>query len=312
MLKDGFYLYFLDKVKKTADRSVQLSGYSSFKIGGRADYFFEATSISELKSAILTALKFPQSYYVIGGGYNILFDDDGFRGLIIRNKAEGIKLLKNGEVEVLSGTLLNQLTQFLEEKGISGLEFMAGIPGTVGGAIFGNAGAFSQSIGDCLDRAFFIDRHGKDIRVRKDFFEFSYRQSSLKKKHRILTKAVFKLQKGDKSKIREITERDLKMREKKHTSKNIPCAGSYFKNPVLPDGKREAVGPLLEAVGARDLRIGDAAVFSGHANFIINKGNASAKDVLSLAQELKKRVREKFGIELEEEVIFIPATSSIP
>jgi len=312
MPEKRFDIHFLDKVKKPLRQNINLSDYSSFRVGGEADYFFEATSIDELKRAILLVRQYPLPYYLIGGGYNILFDDDGYRGLIIRNKVKGLIKREKEEVEVLSGVSLRELLQFLTERGLTGLEFLAGIPGTLGGAISSNAGAFNQGIGDFLSGAFLLDREGKEIQVQKDYFEFSYRQSSLREKQAILLKAVFKVQGGDKKRVKESIEENLKIRKSKHPSEETACAGSYFKNPVLPDGKKVSAGLLLDQVGAKDLRIGRAAVYQGHANFIINLDRASAKDILSLAQELKERVKDKFSVELEDEVIFLPASSSTP
>jgi UDP-N-acetylmuramate dehydrogenase len=312
MPEEHFDNLFLDKVKKPLQLNISLSDYSNFRIGGKADYLFEATSLDELKKAILLARQHPLPYYLIGGGYNILFADDGYRGLVIRNIVNGIGMLAKEEVEVLSGTSLRQLLQFLTERGLTGLEFLAGIPGTIGGAISSNAGAFNESIGSYLTEAFLLDKEGREVRVQRDYFAFGYRQSQLREKQAILLKAAFKVQKGDKKIVKESIEENLKIRKSKHPSEKAACAGSYFKNPVLPDGKKVSAGFLLDRVGAKGLKKGRAAVYPGHANFIINLDRASAKDVLSLAQELKERVREKFKVELEEEVIFLPATSSMP
>ncbi|KPK78752.1 MAG: hypothetical protein AMJ89_00425 [candidate division Zixibacteria bacterium SM23_73] len=309
MPEKQFGIHFLDKVKKPLRQNINLGDYSSFRIGGKADYFFEATSIDELKKAILLAREYPLPYYLIGGGYNILFDDNGYRGLIIRNMVIGVKMRGKEKVEVLSGTSLRQLIQFLSDRGLTGLEFLAGIPGTIGGAISGNAGAFNKSIGNFLTEAFLLDKEGKEVQVQKDYFAFSYRKSQLREKQAVLLKAVFMVQEGDKNKVKESIEENLKIRKNKHPSEEIACAGSYFKNPVLPDGKKVSAGFLLDQIGAKGLRAGRAAVYPGHANFIVNLDKASAKDVLSLAQELKERVKEKFKVELEEEVIFLPATS---
>jgi len=310
MPEKHFDIHFLDEVKKPLRQNINLSDYSSFRIGGKADYFFETASLVELKKAILLARQDPLPYYLIGGGYNILFDDDGYRGFIIRNMTRGIRM-RGEEVEVLSGTSLKQLLQFLTERGLAGLEFLAGIPGTIGGAISSNAGAFNQGIGDYLTEAFLLDKEGKEVQVQKDYFKFSYRQSDLGKKQVILLKTVFKVKREDKEKVKKSIEENLKIRRDKHPPEETACAGSYFKNTVLPDGKKVSAGFLLEQVGAKSLRVGRAAVYPGHANFIINLDRASAQDVLSLARELKERVKEKFGVELEEEVIFLPASSSI-
>ena len=311
MPEKHFDIHFFDKIKKPLQKNISLSDYSNFRIGGKADYFFEATSVDELKKAILLARQYPLPYYLIGGGYNILFDDDGYRGLIIRNKVKGVRMRRKEEIEVLSGTSLRQVLQFLTERGLAGLEFLAGIPGTIGGAISSNAGAFDKSIGNFLTEALLLDKEGKEIQVKKDYFAFSYRESQLREKQAVLLKAVFKVQEGDKKKVKYSIEENLKIRKSKHPSEETACAGSFFKNPVLPDGKKVSAGFLLDQAGAKDLKVGRAAVYKGHANFIINLDKASAKDVLLLAQELKDRVREKFSVELDEEVIFIPATSSM-
>jgi UDP-N-acetylmuramate dehydrogenase len=312
MPKKRFNLHFLDKVKKPLRQDINLHDYSSFRIGGKADYFFEAASLDELKKAILLAREYPLPHYLIGGAYNILFDDHGFRGLMIRNMARGIRTLGEEKIEVLSGTSLRQLLHFLTERGLAGLEFLAGIPGTIGGAIFSNAGAFNQSIGNFLTEALLLDKEGREVRVQNGYFEFNYRESQLRKKQAVLLKAVFKIQRGDKRKVEKAIEENLKIRKSKHPSEETACAGSYFKNPCMPDGTKVSAGFLLDQVGAKSLRVGRAAVYPGHANFIINLDRASAQDVLSLARELKERVKGKFGIELEEEVIFLPASSSLP
>lgn len=303
---------FRTEVKRTLRRSVSLRLYSNFKIGGRADFFFAARSPEELQSSIRFAHSSNLPYYVIGSGTNILFDDEGFRGLIIKSEVQGMDRLKEGRIEALSGTVLSDLVEFTAAEGLRGLEFAAGIPGTVGGAIFGNAGAFGRCIGDVLEEATLLDKQGREFLVDNKHFEFSYRHSLLKWRHSTLLRAVFRLKKGDKEKIRAEIEENLRKRAARHPSSKTACAGSYFKNPVLADGTKAAAGYLLDKAGAKGLKVGDAAVFPGHANFIINLGRAEAKDVLLLAQELKSRVKKEFGVELEEEVIYLPANFSTP
>lgn len=311
--KPDFPEHFLDNVGKPLKKSVLLNGYSNFKIGGKADYFFEATSIPELTKSILLAREHSFPYFIIGAGYNLLFDDDGFRGLIIKNNVKGITQRgKKEEIEALAGTPLRGLIQFSIDKGLSGFEFLAGIPGTVGGAVFSNAGAFGDSIGKFLKDAEILNRKGKRVKVKRDYFEFRYRHSVLSKKYDVFLRAVFELHQGDKEEIKAHIEENLEKRRSNHPPEEVACAGSYFKNPVLPDGGRVSAAHFLDKVGAKDMRVGGAAVYRGHANFIINKEKASAQDVLRLAQELKGRVRERFGVELEEEVIFLPASSSTP
>jgi UDP-N-acetylmuramate dehydrogenase len=303
---------FFETVEKPLRRSVSLRRHSSYKIGGKADYFFAVGSPQDLESCLRFVREQALPFYVIGEGTNILFDDAGFRGLIIKNEVKGIdRRSKEGRVEAFSGGLLSSLVDLALEEGLAGIEFAAGIPGTVGGAIFGNAGAFGQCIGNLLEEAVLLDKRGAEFRVKRDFFGFGYRHSSLKREHFTVLKAAFKLEKGDKQKIKATVEENLEKRRTRHPSRKMAYAGSYFKNPALPDGTKMAAGYILEKVGAKDLRVGGAAVYSGHANFILNVGRAKAEDVLRLARELKSRVKKEFGIDLEEEVNYLPADSSM-
>jgi len=298
---------FLQSVGKALSLSVALRDHSHFKIGGAADYFFKATVNKELVTAVRLAREHSIPFYIIGGGYNLLFDDDGFRGLIIKNEVKSIRKRNKRDVEVSAGTPLDDLIRFTAEKGLSGMEFMAGIPGTVGGAVFGNAGAFEQSIGDVLKEATLLDKKGMQVVVDRNHFQFRYRHSILKKKHDVLLSAVFGLGEGKKEKIKALIDKNLEIRKEKHPPYDLACAGSYFKNPVLPDGRKVPAAYFLERVGAKKMKKGGAAVYPLHANFIINREKASAQDVLRLAQELKIRVKERFDVDLEEEVIFLPA-----
>jgi UDP-N-acetylmuramate dehydrogenase len=303
---------FLESIGRPLMTGVSLKERSSFRIGGKAEFFFEAGSTEELKAAVARARLGSVSFYVIGGGYNILFSDEGYRGLIIRNKAQGIARGPGpGEIEVLSGTPLSEVLQFALDNGLAGLEFLAGIPGTLGGALYSNAGAFGSSIGDIFRAGLFLDEKGNERAAEGNDLAFAYRRSVLQRKHSIVLSAVLKVTAGDPEKIRNRIKENLDKRTRKQPPWGTPCAGSYFKNPVLPDGTKVAAGRLLEEAGARDVRVGDAAVFSGHCNFLINLGRARAHDILALAAELKERVKAKSGILLEEEVIYLPGSSSM-
>ena len=308
-----FSSLFLKALGRPLQKSVSLSEYSNFRIGGQADYFFEAKTLEELVRAVNISRKYFVRYYVIGGGCNLLFDDEGFRGIIIKNTAKGISLRdERREVEALSGTRLDELVEFCMERSLTGFEFLAGIPGTVGGAVFSNAGAFGRCVGDFLREALLLDVKGKKISVSRDYFAFDYRDSFLKKKQHLLLQAAFALKPGKKEMIKETIAENLRSREERHPPQNTSYAGSYFKNPAFPDGKKVAAAYFLDQVGAKTLKIGGAAVYSLHSNFIVNQENASSGDVRALARELKNRVKERFGIDLEEEVIYLPAISSMP
>ena len=309
--RKDFPLHFSDTVGKHLERSVPLRDHSHFQIGGNADYFFHPASEAEFVQAVRLAKQLHFPFYVIGGGYNIIFDDEGFRGLIIKNSVKGINLRHKTEVNVFSGMSLRDMLQFCMDKKLGNLEFLAGIPGTVGGAVFGNAGAFNQDIGSFLKEAFLLGKNGEEFRVDKEYFAFGYRESQLKRKHDVLLRSVFEVGETNRAKIMNRIDEYLRDRKKKHPPREVACAGSYFKNPVLSSGEKVAAAYLLDQVGAKELREGGAAVYDVHANFIINEGQASAQDVLRLASELKRRVKEKFGVDLEEEVIFLPEGFSL-
>jgi len=301
---------FFTSIGKPVEQAVSLSQHSHFCIGGHADFFFTASTLSDLLGGIRFSREHSLPYYIIGGGYNLLFDDRGYRGLIIKNRIKGIRRRAASEIEILSGTHLEELIRFCIKEGLSGLEFLAGIPGTVGGAVSGNAGAFNQEIGDFLKEADLLNDEGDRVSVGRNYFAFGYRESSLQRSREMLLRAVFSLQRGNRDEMKVLIDDYLERRKKKHPPMDIACAGSYFKNPVLSDGKKVPAAQLLDEVGAKNLKRGGAQVFSDHANFIINAGSASSADVLGLAAVLKERVKDRFGVELEEEVIFLPAEPS--
>lgn len=305
-----FPAFFLQTVGRPLKENVDLRDFSNFKIGGPADFFFEAKTAAELKTAVRAARDAEVPFTIIGGGFNILFDDAGFRGLILKNSAKGLALADTGlRVKAASGTSIAELVDYALANGLEGLEFMAGIPGTVGGAVSGNAGAFGQCLGDFLEEALLLTRRGGEMRVSKDYFQFGYRHSKLKLVHDILMEATFRLRPGERGRIRTKIAENLAVRAKKHPPQDTAYAGSFFKNPPLIDGAKTAAGYLLEQVGARDLKVGGAVIYPGHCNLLINADRATARDVLALAAELKERVRARFGIVLEEEVVFLPSTA---
>ncbi|MBN1937986.1 MAG: UDP-N-acetylmuramate dehydrogenase, partial [Candidatus Aminicenantes bacterium] len=206
------------------------------------------------------------------------------------------------------GTPLEDLTALCRSRGLAGLEFLAGIPGTVGGAVYGNAGAFGRSVGDVLVEALLLDPTGSERRAfSPGDFDFGYRDSHLKKTGEIVLSAVFRTQTGEAAAVSACMDSYLALRAERHPSRDMAYAGSYFKNPLGPDGKRLAAGRLLEQAGANQMTVGGAAVYEGHGNFIYNRSGASAADVRCLAALLKARVKERFGVDLREEVIFLPA-----
>ena len=306
---------FLDSFSTALGRrpgeNVPLAAYSSFRIGGPADYVFDALTCDALATAAALARRFGIPCFVVGGGFNLLFDDAGYRGLIIRNRAEGTEF-GDGRVTALSGTLLAQLLQDCMARGLAGLEFLAGIPGTVGGALFGNAGAFGRSIGDLVIRTSAVSTGGACGTLSKQELNFEYRRSALRDSRAVVLSAEFAVSPGDRKASAAEVGDYLERRRSKHPPWGTACAGSYFKNPCSGGGPKIAAGMLLEQAGAKGMAVGGAAVYEGHCNFIVNTGNATARDVLALAAALKERVYEKFDVRLEEEVIYLPAASSRP
>jgi len=277
-----------------------LASYTTFKIGGEADFFLRAKKIDELVNAVLVAKELDIPYFVLGNGSNILVSDEGFRGLVIKNDCKRIDVIDT-KISCQSGALLEDVVNLSKENSLQGFEFCAGIPGTVGGAVFGNAGAFGKSIGDFLEEAVMLTSSGNIEIVEKEYFEFDYRESKLRKTKDLLLSAVFKLKKGKKDLIEQKIAENLEKRKK-----TIPCkkasAGCFFKNIK---NKSLSAGYLLDQIGAKNLSVGDAKVFSKHANIIINSKNAKAKEVKRLARILKKKVKVKFNVDLEEEVIYL-------
>jgi UDP-N-acetylmuramate dehydrogenase len=307
---EEFQAAFLETSGPGLRERVGLAQFSSFRIGGPADLFFEARTEGELRKAVGTAVREKFPYYVIGGGFNILFDDEGYRGLIIRNKAEGIEY-GEGRLTVLSGTGLFSLMQDLPARGLVGLEFLAGIPGTVGGALCGNAGAFGRSIGDVLEAAVLLEPGGGERQLAREDLAFGYRKSLLQRDHAVVLRAVLQAAPGDPKASEDAVKDFLEKRRAKHPPWGTACAGSFFKNPCTASGEKVAAGKLLEQAGARGMTVGGAAVYEGHCNFIINTGRARSGDVLLLARKLKERVFAMSGVRLEEEVVYLPATASM-
>lgn len=282
-----------------------LAPHTTFRIGGPADFFYPASTPEELIKGINTAKECNLPYFVLGGGSNLLVSDSGFRGLMIKNLCRKV-LVQENKVSAQSGTLLSELVALSLKEGLSGLEFAAGIYGTLGGAVYGNAGAFGKAICDVLDEGIILTPRGKLEIVNWDYFEFDYRHSKLKNSRDILLSATLVLQKEDKEKIRKKIEENLKLRKAKLPEAE-GCAGSFFKNIKSSKTCTSGVsaGFLLEQVGAKQMSVGDARVFSKHANIIINSGKATSEDIKTLARILKEKVKEKFNLELEEEVIYL-------
>ncbi len=283
-----------------------LSQYSSFHTGGKASYFILAKTVEQTVQAVKIASENNIPFIIIGGGSNLLISDSGYDGLVIKVDVAGLQMIDDLSIECGAGEDLMSLVNFSVENSLQGLEFAAGIWGSVGGAVFGNAGAYGGEIKDVLTEILLLDRNGKTKMVTPEYCKFGYRDSYLKVTKEIILSVNVKLQKGNKSELRAKVDDILASRAAKHPVEQF-CAGSFFKNipdPTEKYGKLPA-GRLLEQIGAKNISVGGAKVFEKHANIIINDGTATSKDIRELADILKKKVFDSFGITLEDEVISI-------
>lgn len=287
-------------------KNVSLAQYTSFKIGGKAKYFFKAETKEDLLKAVAAANKFKLPFFILGGGNNLLVSDKGYRGLVINLQFltfDFQKISNSKSLKILAGAglPLSKIVNLSAEKSLTGLEWVAGIPGTIGGAIYGNAGAFGKSMKDIIKKVNVLDVEKSKIKTLKNKnCKFNYRESVFKKnKNLIIISAEFRLKKEAKKEIKKRIKEFLNY--KKETQPlNFPSAGSIFKNP-----KGFSAGQLIEKCGLKGKKIGKAKFSEKHANFIVNLGKAKAKDVINLINLAKKSVKNKFKIILQEEIQYL-------
>jgi UDP-N-acetylmuramate dehydrogenase len=284
--------------EERVEKNVPLANYTTFQIGGPADLFFVAETEEDLAKAVGVARNVGIPYLILGGGSKLLVGDKGFRGIVVKFLISNFKFLIKDEkalVTVGAGMTTGSLLEELAQKGISGLEFMAGIPGTVGGAIRGNAGAWQQNIGDQVLRVKVLFPDGKISWLTRGECQFDYRTSRFKKTDReIVLAAEFELSRGESEAIKKRIRENL---EKRSAQPKEPSAGSVFVNP-----KPQAAGEMIESCGLKGKQIGGAKISEKHANFIVNMGGAKAADVVALIELAKAAVKEKFGVDLKEEI----------
>lgn len=286
------------------EQGVPLRSKTTLRIGGPARWCVTVRSRGDLVRLVRECAQEGHPWFLLGGGSNVLFSDRGFEGTVIINQVGGIEEISSGCIEVEAGSKLMDLVRFAEARGLAGFEFLAGIPGTVGGAITGNAGAYGRNIGELVESVDLVAPSGKLERVTPDSLEFDYRESRLKRCQDVVLSARFHLVAGDRERISGTVCETLALRAEKHPPHDAATAGSFFKNlpPEAPGGKRIAAGMILDQAGARGLSVGDAYVFEKHANIVVNRANASAWDVLELTKKMKQLVYSHAGVILEEEV----------
>lgn len=282
-------------------RNELLSQHTTMKIGGPADLFIEPSSLENIQK-VMTFIKERQlPWRAIGRGSNLLVSDKGIEGVVIK-LGSGLNHLSINEstITVGGGHSLVSLSTLISKKGLSGLEFASGIPGSVGGAVYMNAGAHGSDISKILTKAHILFEDGSIEWLSNDEMEFTYRTSVLQKKRPgIVLEAEFKLTMGDRTAIVSQMQKNKDYR-KETQPWNFPCAGSIFRNP-LPN----YAGKLIEEAGLKGFQIGGAKISEMHGNFIVNAGNATAKDVLDLIQYIKDKIEHLFGVKMETEVEII-------
>lgn len=293
-----------------------LRHHTTFRIGGPADFYFAARTPEKLVDALRTAHDLGVPSFLLGGGSNLLVSDEGFRGLVVRNAIDAIDF-DGTHAHVGCGADFLDLIYQCRDRELSGLEFAAGIPGSVGGALYGNAGCYGQDIGSFTVECTDVTLDGRKVETRTaPWYQFAYRDSRLKREPRALLTCLLQFQNGDRGEIQKVIEEKLEIRRVKHPQWRVePTAGSFFKNlppdwqmpgaKLSPGTRRVPAGQLLDECGARGLRVGDAMVFAKHANIIVNAGHASAREVCELGEQMKRMARERFKVDLEEEVMFI-------
>ena len=295
----------------TVKKSAPIAPYTTFGIGGPADVLVEVYTERALQQVVREAVASRMRWLLIGGGSNLLVGDTGFRGVVIVNQIEHLRV-EGTRITAGAGADLGEVVEAARTHALSGLEFAIDIPGTVGGAIRGNAGAFGRSVADVATRIRLLE--GTTLVDRKPSeLGFAYRHSNLKENTNIVVETEFSLQPGDRAEMERIMGQHAAQRARRH-EKGLHTAGCFFKNPVLPDGSKIAAGQLLEAAGAKEIRDGGAGVHAFHANYIVNRGGATADQVLHVAQEMKRRVEAANGIALEAEVMVVidpPAPGSL-
>ncbi|HGH7178479.1 UDP-N-acetylmuramate dehydrogenase [Bacillus luti] len=278
-----------------------LARYTTMKIGGPADILIVPKHVTSIEKTLQLVKQYKTKWTVIGRGSNLLVSDKGIEGVVIR-LGEGLDHLEveNHRVRVGGGYPLIKLSTLLSRQGLAGLEFASGIPGSVGGAVYMNAGAHKSDISNVLSKALILFENGTIEWLMNREMEFSYRTSVLQtKRPGIVLEAEFQLQVGKREEIVKNMQKNKDYRRETQPW-NHPCAGSVFRNP-LP----EFAGNLVEKAGLRGYQIGGAQISEMHGNFIVNTGGASAQDVLSLIALIKHTIKDKFGIDMHTEVEII-------
>jgi len=295
-------MIYEDIVKGIPEKNIHInenmSKHTSFKVGGIADYFIEVDEIAQLIYILKLSKKLKMKTFVIGNGTNVIIKDEGFRGIIIKTNFKHLNIEKD-KIVAGAGVPVALLSNFAYRNEISGYEFLSGIPGSVGGAVKMNAGAYGSEIKDVLVNTTYLDEKYNIVKIDNNEHEFSYRESIFFKKNWIIIGSTFKIEKGNKSEIKEKRENMIISRKNKQPLE-LPNAGSIFKRNAeyIP-------AMLIDQAGLKGYKIGGAQISEKHAGFIVNTGNATSKDIIQLIKYTKEKIKDKFNKDLELEVIIL-------
>jgi UDP-N-acetylmuramate dehydrogenase len=295
-----------------ADRvraGVRLAPFTTFKIGGPAEWFVELRTSDELARAVVLAREAGRPLTILGGGSNVLVADRGVAGLVVRVHGGEIRMVGEHLVRADAGVTVNGLVRWAISRGLAGLERWAGLPGTVGGAVYGNAHFEGRSIDEAIVRVGLVDPEGT-VRVEPaEALAFAYDFSRLQRTREVVVWVEFRVEPGDREALREAARRSLRFR-KQTQPLHLPSAGCVFQNPdpardPVPAGLPAAAGALIDAAGLKGARVGGAMVSPVHANFFVNVGGATAGDVRALIERCRSEVDARFGVRLREEIVYL-------
>lgn len=301
-LRDAFGA---ERVRKNA----VLAPLTTFKVGGPADWLLELHGGEELKRAASIAQGARVRLTVIGGGSNVLVSDAGVRGIVVRVHGGEVRALTASTVRADAGVTINGLVRWTVGRGIAGLEAWAGTPGTVGGAIFGNAHFRGRLISELIERVTLVTSAGAIADVAVADMEFGYDYSRLHRTREVVVSADFRVSRGDPSVLRATARESLAFRKRTQPLESA-SAGCIFQNPDpardrVPDGIPPSAGALVDRAGLKGAREGAARVSPTHANFIVNEGGATAREIRTLIERCKSEVAARFGVTLREEIVYI-------
>ena len=277
-----------------------MAAHTTFRVGGPADCLVELENTEQIQKIrrYLHLVEIP--YVILGNGSNVLVSDDGYQGIVLRigNRMNHISV-EGSRITVQAGAPLSQVARTAMEHGLTGMEFASGIPGTVGGGVVMNAGAYGGEMSQVVSKVTVINVDGEILELENETMEFGYRTSTIRNQPFVVTEVTFELQTGDKEAIREKME-ELAVKRREKQPLEYPSAGSTFKRP-----EGHFAGELIQNAGLRGLQIGGARVSDKHCGFVVNVGYATAADVKDLICEIQMRVKERFQVDLEPEVVFL-------